>query len=149
MYGWVGRPDCGAVVLFSGTVRDHDEAGDGVVALEYEAFEEQALTRLESIASEVRTRWPKAGRVAIVHRTGRVPLGDSSVLVAVSAAHRDVAFEAARFAIDAVKVAVPIWKRDVRPDRSSWSTNSVDVIEPREVAGVAGAGRSSSGRKSQ
>ena len=73
------RPDCGAVVLFSGTVRDHAEGRDGVEHLTYEAYEEAVVPRLAAIAAEARQRWPMIGRLALLHRTGRLELGESSV----------------------------------------------------------------------
>src|SRR3954447_24174731 len=100
VYEWSVRPDCGAVVLFSGTVRDHAEGRSGVAHLTYEAYEEQVVPRLAAIAEEIRDRWPTTGRIALLHRTGRLELGTSSVVVAVSAPHRGEAFEAARFGID-------------------------------------------------
>jgi molybdopterin synthase catalytic subunit len=146
-YDWCVRPDCGAVVLFSGTVRDHalDDSGimrDDVQHLEYEAYDEQVVPVFERIADELRGRWPTAGRVVIWHRTGRLALGESSVVVAVSAPHRPVAFEAARFAIDAVKASAPIWKRETweAPTgiASAWGTNAHDVVDPSTVPAVGG-----------
>jgi molybdopterin synthase catalytic subunit len=117
VYDWCVRPECGAVVLFSGTVRDHaaDDHGQtrtGVTYLEYEAYEEEVGPKLSAIAVEIQRRWPSVGRVALLHRIGRLDLGVSSVVVAASAAHRPEAFEAARFAIDTLKATVPIWKRE-------------------------------------
>ena len=71
-YDWVVRPDCGAVVVFSGTVRDHAEGRSGVTSLTYEAYEEHVLSRLERIAEELRRRWPDVGRVVLWHRTGSI-----------------------------------------------------------------------------
>jgi molybdopterin synthase catalytic subunit len=144
LYEWCVRPDCGAVVLFSGTVRDHatDDAGgarDGVTHLDYEAYEEQVVPKLSDIAAECRARWPGIGRVALVHRVGRLELGESSVVVAVSAPHRPEAFAAAKFAIDALKVSVPVWKREVwaaGPDGdvvSDWGTNASDLVPAARV----------------
>src|SRR5262249_12990665 len=87
-YEWAVRRDCGAVVLFSGTVRDHAEGRGGVQHLTYEAYEEQAVPRMQAIADEVRVRWPQTGRVVLLHRTGRLELGESSVIVVVSSPHR-------------------------------------------------------------
>ena len=88
VYDWAVRPDCGAVVLFSGTVRDHAEGRDGVDHLVYEAYGEAVEPRLAEIAAEARRRWPTLGRIALLHRTGRLELGESSVLVVVSTPHR-------------------------------------------------------------
>ncbi|MGQ0433027.1 MAG: molybdenum cofactor biosynthesis protein MoaE [Microthrixaceae bacterium] len=117
---WVGRPDCGATVVFTGNARDHAEGRIGVHRLEYEAYEEQALRRMEAVLREVRRRWPAVGRVALLHRTGVVEIGQEAVVVAVSAPHRAEAFEAARYAIDALKRTVPIWKREAWADGESW-----------------------------
>jgi molybdopterin synthase catalytic subunit len=109
---WVVRPDCGGVVLFSGTARDHAAGRVDVERLEYEAYEEHVEPALRAIAGEARDRWPMLGRIVLLHRVGEVPIGESAVLVAVSAPHRPEAFEAARFCIDTIKQTVPIWKRE-------------------------------------
>ena len=130
-YDWTVRPDCGAVVVFSGTVRDHaEEAGvrrDGVTHLVYEAYDEQVLPRFRSIVDEMRARWTDLGRVVIWHRVGRLELNQSSVVVAVSAPHRPEAFEAGRFCIDTLKVAVPIWKQEEWSEGSDWGTGAHDI----------------------
>lgn len=137
LYEWAVLPSCGAVVLFSGTVRDHavegDEVREGVTHLDYEAYDEQVVPRLEAIESEVRRRWPDTGRVGIVHRVGRIELGESSVVVVVSAPHRPEAFEAARFAIDALKSSAPIWKHETWASGSAWGTGSHDITDPSSV----------------
>lgn len=132
-HDWAVRPDCGAVVVFTGTVRDHAEGRQDVVALTYEAYEEQVVPRLESIADEVQRRWPSTGRVAAHHRIGRLELGEVSVLVAVSAGHRPEAFEAARYAIDALKASVPIWKREHWAGGDDWGTGAQSLTEARNV----------------
>lgn len=110
----VRNPHCGAVVLFLGTVRDL--TGEQVtVFLDYEAYGPMAEKKLAEIEADVRTRWP-VGDVAMVHRLGRLDVGDVSVAVAVSTPHRAEAFEAARFAIDTLKELVPIWKKENAPD---------------------------------
>jgi molybdopterin synthase catalytic subunit len=124
-YEWAVRPHCGAVVVFSGTVRDHaaDDVGNertGVTHLTYEAYEEQAVVRFGAIVAELRRRWPHTGRVVVLHRIGRLELTESSVVVAVSAPHRGEAFDAARFAIDTLKHAAPIWKRESWEDGDDW-----------------------------
>jgi molybdopterin synthase catalytic subunit len=140
VYDWAVRADCGAVVLFSGTVRDHaEEAGerrDGVTHLEYEAYDEQVLANFRAIADEVRVRWPMVGRIALLHRVGRLELGESSVLAVVSAPHRPEAFTAARFAIDALKAGAPIWKKEEWSGGSSWGTGATVVTEPSAVASL-------------
>jgi molybdopterin synthase catalytic subunit len=125
---WAVRPDCGAVVTFSGTARDHSQGRPGVRALEYEAYDEQVVPRLAAIAEEARSRWPEIGRVALIHRTGPVPIGESAVVVAVSAPHREVAFDAARFGIDAVKARVPIWKRESWDGGESWGLEAQHIV---------------------
>jgi molybdopterin synthase catalytic subunit len=132
-YEWAVRPDCGAVVLFSGTVRDHAEGRSGVQYLTYEAYEEQAVPKLAEIASELRTRWPATGRIVFLHRTGRIELGESSVIVVVSSPHRPEAFEAGRFAIDALKASVPIWKHEVWDTGADWGTGAQDVRPANRV----------------
>jgi molybdopterin synthase catalytic subunit len=125
---WVERPDCGAVVVFGGTVRDHAEGRAGVDELEYEAYDSQVEPRLLRIAEEARTRWP-VGRVAIWHRRGVLAVGEYSVVVAVSAGHRGEAFEAARYCIDTVKQSVPIWKRERWQGGEDWGLDAHDVAE--------------------
>jgi molybdopterin synthase catalytic subunit len=126
-YQWAVLPSCGAVVLFSGTVRDHAEGRHGVTHLTYEAYTEQVVPRFAEIAAELRRRWPSVGRVAILHRTGRLLLGESSVLVVVSAAHRGEAFDAARYGIDTLKIAAPIWKRESWEDGEDWGTGAHEI----------------------
>jgi molybdopterin synthase catalytic subunit len=128
-YDWAVRPDCGAVVLFSGTVRDHAEGRGGVTHLDYEAYESQVEPRLVAIAADMRTRWPELGRVVIVHRVGRLLLGESSVVVAVSSPHRADAFEAARYGIDTLKATVPIWKRESWETGEGWGLGARDISD--------------------
>jgi len=130
---WVVRPDCGAVVLFSGTARDHAPGRPGVEQLEYEAYEEQVEPRLQVIVDEIRARWPSVGRVVLIHRVGVVPVTESAVVVAVSAPHRDEAFVAARFGIDAIKASVPIWKHETWDGGESWGTDAQQLVEANVV----------------
>lgn len=134
-YDWAVRPQCGAVVLFSGTIRDHAEGRAGVEHLTYEAYEEQVVARFEEIVAELRRRWPDTGRVALLHRVGRLVVGESSVIAVVSAPHRAEAFDAARYAIDALKQAAPIWKHEVWAEGADWGTGASDVRDPRSVSG--------------
>ena len=109
----VRRPNCGAVVTFLGTVRDL--TGDRItVALDYEAYDGMAETKLAEIEADTRGRWP-IGEIALVHRLGHLAIGDVSVAVAVSCPHRSDAFDACRHAIDRLKELVPIWKREHGP----------------------------------
>lgn len=139
VYEWCLQPNCGAVVLFSGTVRDHavDEQGqlrEDVSHLTYEAYDEQVIPAFEAIEVELRQRWPETGRVALLHRTGRLELMESSVIAAVSSPHRPEAFEAARYAIDALKASAPIWKHEVWSDGAGWGAGAHDVIAASEVS---------------
>ncbi|HSD11577.1 MAG TPA: molybdenum cofactor biosynthesis protein MoaE [Candidatus Binatia bacterium] len=106
----VGRPDAGAIATFLGTTRDHN-AGRPVIRLEYEAYPEMALREMRRIGEQAVERF-SAKAVAIVHRVGVVEIGETSVAIAASAAHRDAAFAACRFAIDRLKEIVPIWKKE-------------------------------------
>ncbi len=129
---FVDRPDCGASVVFTGAVRDHSEGRPGVQSLEYEAYEEEVTPRLAAIAAEARTRWPSLGRLALLHRTGLLGVGEASVLVAASAPHRAEAFDAARFCIDTLKATAPIWKRETWDGGEDWSACAHPV---RQVPG--------------
>ncbi|MDQ1401898.1 MAG: molybdopterin synthase catalytic subunit [Actinomycetota bacterium] len=128
---WAVLPSCGAVVLFSGTVRDHAEGRTGVTGLEYEAYLEQARPRLNEVAAEIRRRWPETGRIALLHRVGRLVVTDAAVVVVVSAPHREAAFAAARYGIDAVKATVPIWKREEWEGGADWGTDAQHLESAR------------------
>jgi molybdopterin synthase catalytic subunit len=134
VYEWTVRPDCGAVVVFSGTVRNHADGRAGVEHLTYEAYEEAVQDRLAAIAAETRDRWPAVGRIAMLHRTGRIVVEESSVVVAVSAPHRAEAFEAARYSIDALKASVPIWKHETWREGSAWGTGATPITGAGTVA---------------
>ncbi len=134
IYGWCVRSTCGAVVVFSGTVRDHADGRTDVQYLEYEAYDELVLQKLRDIAAETRVRWPQVGRLALIHRVGRLDLGESSVVASVSTPHRPEAFAAAQFAIDALKATVPVWKREVWADGSDWGTRAVDLVDASQVS---------------
>lgn len=111
-------PRSGALATFEGTVRDH-HAGKAVSLLEYEAHAPMAEREIRSIAEEACRRWPLEG-VAVAHRTGELQIGDVAVAIAVSAAHRDPAFDALRYLIDTLKKRAPIWKRETGPDGTFW-----------------------------
>ena len=121
---WAVLPSCGAVVTFTGTARDHAEGRPGVSGLEYEAYESQIGPRFTAIVDEARRRWPDLGRVAILHRTGPVAIGEASVVVAAGAPHREAAFDAARWCIDTLKETAPIWKRETWEGGESWGLDS-------------------------
>jgi molybdopterin synthase catalytic subunit len=118
---WAITPSCGALVSFAGTVRDHAPDHPGVEFLEYEAYEEQVVPRLQAVVDEARRRWPALGRVVAIHRTGRLELEEIAVIVAATSPSRPEAFEAARFLIDTVKSTVPIWKHETWDGGSEWS----------------------------
>jgi len=107
---FVVDPAAGGTAVFIGTVRDHSGAGD-VTGLSYEAWEDLALERLGEICGELHERWP-VRKVAIVHRTGDLAVGEASVVVAASAPHRGDAFDACRHGIERLKEDVPIWKKE-------------------------------------
>lgn len=108
---FVGDPRAGAVVVFTGTVRDHAE-GLQVSGLTYEAYQEEAASRLAGLADEVAGQWPSVRAVWMTHRLGALTIGEPSVVVGVSADHREEAFAAARHGIDTLKATVPIWKQE-------------------------------------
>jgi molybdopterin synthase catalytic subunit len=107
---FVADPGAGGTCLFLGTVRDHSNAGD-VTGLHYEAWAELAATRLRDVGGELLKRWP-VRRVALLHRTGDLAIGQVSVVVACSAPHRAEAFEACRHGIERIKEDAPIWKKE-------------------------------------
>jgi len=117
--GSVGDPAAGGIVIFSGVVRNEKD-GRPVKYLEYEAHAPMAEAKLREIGAEVRRRWPSVKAVAILHRIGRLEIGESSVLIAVSAAHRREAFEACHYAIDTLKQTVPVWKKEHFEDGEVW-----------------------------
>jgi MoaE-MoaD fusion protein len=114
----VAHPGAGGICTFSGVVRDHSR-GEAVTHLEYEAYGEMARREMATIAHEVAERWPEA-RLAMVHRTGTLQIGEPSVVVSASAPHRAEAFEACRYAIDELKERVPIWKKEFARSGASW-----------------------------
>ena len=112
-------PEAGGVAVFLGVVRNQT-AGRRVVALEYEAHVPMATAKMREIAVSVRQRWPGILGVALVHRIGRLEIGESSVMIAVSSPHRAEAFDACRFAIDTLKETVPVWKKEFFEDGEVW-----------------------------
>ncbi len=115
----VADPASGATVLFLGTVRDHSPGREGVTHLEYEAYREVVEEKIAAIVAEARERWPIL-RAAALHRVGELGIGEVSVAVAVSAAHRADAFPAARHLIDELKARAPIWKKEHWPGGAEW-----------------------------
>jgi molybdopterin synthase catalytic subunit len=111
-------PEAGGIDIFLGTTRNHSK-GKKVARLEYEAYEPMALKLMRHIESEIRARW-NVHKISILHRVGAVPLTEASVAIAVSASHRNEAFEACRYAIDQLKKNVPIWKKEIFEDGGVW-----------------------------
>jgi len=132
-HDWAVRPDCGAVVVFSGTVRDHAEHRSSVTLLEYEAYESQVVPKLRDLEIALRSSWPDVGRVVLWHRIGALKLGEVSVVVAISSPHRPEAFEAARFGIDALKATVPIWKRETWEGGTDWGLAATEISDVAEL----------------
>src|SRR5579875_2158289 len=112
-------PEDGALAVFEGIVRNHC-AGKKVLHLEYEAYDSMALAKMRAIGDAMEKTFA-VDRIAIVHRLGRMEIGETSVLVAVSSAHRAAAFDACRYAIDTLKKSVPIWKKEFFADGAVWS----------------------------
>jgi molybdopterin synthase catalytic subunit len=115
---FVTDPEAGAVGTFIGTTRNNNE-GRKVIALDYEGYPEMAEKELRRIGEDAKTKWPIC-RMAISHRLGPVQIGEASVIIAVSSAHRDAAFAACRFAIEEIKKTVPIWKKEVFEGGEVW-----------------------------
>lgn len=111
----------GAILLFLGVARDHFD-GRPVSQLEYEAYAEMAIPAMQNIGREINARWPGT-RTTIVHRTGVVPTTEIAVVIATSTPHRAACYEANRFAIETLKKTVPIWKKEVYSDGSTWKAN--------------------------
>jgi molybdopterin synthase catalytic subunit len=127
------HPADGATVVFDGIVRDNTR-GRRTLYLEYEAYEAMALKQMRSLAAESRTRF-SVRAVSIVHRLGRLEIGETSVLIVVSSAHRGVAFEACRWMIDTLKKTVPIWKKEYFEDGAVWADGEPF---PEEIQGPGG-----------
>ncbi len=132
----VASPGCGATATFSGTVRDTFE-GRRVRHLEYEAFEPLCRKVLADLTAELRARFD-VGRVAIVHRTGRLQVGEASVAIAVSAPHRRAALDACSEAIERVKRDLPVWKKEVFEGGEVWRENEVGSGPAPDALGESG-----------
>ncbi len=113
------RGEDGAVVVFDGIVRDNTR-GRATLFLDYEAYEEMALKQMRQLAAEARERF-RVRQVTLVHRLGRLEIGETSVLIVVASAHRAQAFEACRWLIDTLKQTVPIWKKETFADGAVWA----------------------------
>jgi molybdopterin synthase catalytic subunit/molybdopterin converting factor small subunit len=130
------RPADGAVVTFDGVVRDNTR-GRRTLYLDYEAYETMALKQMEALAAEARTRFGVRG-TSIIHRLGRLEIGETSVLIVVAAAHRGVAFDACRWIIDTLKKTVPIWKKEYFEDGAVWADGEPFPEEIRRSGGTSG-----------
>jgi molybdopterin synthase catalytic subunit len=127
----VRRDESGALALFYGVVRNHSQ-GRRVLYLEYDAYASMAVKKMQQVAEEIRARWDITD-VAINHRIGRLEVGETSLLVAVSAPHRREAFEACHYAVDRIKEIVPVWKKEVWEGGESWvEGHPVAAAEPGE-----------------
>lgn len=121
---------CGALASFLGVVRATHQ-GRAVRYLDYEAFDELAVRTFEQIRDEARTRWPEA-ELAIVHRTGRLNIGDASIAIVAATAHRADAFAVCRYAIERVKQIAPVWKHEFFADGDAWVEGA--VADPQDEA---------------
>ena len=121
----VESPESGAVVLFLGTVRDNTD-GQQVKHLEYEAYTPMAEKKMAEIGQEILEKW-KIKRVAIIHRVGKLEIGEVSVAVGIASPHRKDGFEACKYAMDRLKQIVPIWKREV------WLDGDAEWVKPDTV----------------
>jgi molybdopterin synthase catalytic subunit len=116
----VRDPSAGGTVVFFGTIRNRNE-GKAVAGLEYDVYKEMAEKRMAELESEARSKWP-VRKIVMVHRYGKLRVGDVSVVVAVSSEHRAEAFEACRFLIDAIKRTLPLWKKEkLRSGKEAWT----------------------------
>lgn len=131
----VSTPAAGAVVLFLGTTREYT-AGRRTASLDYECYPDMAQKKLAELEAEARRRWPII-ECTITHRLGHVPLGEASVAIAVSTAHRQQAFEAGQWLIDTLKEVVPIWKRE------NWADGTTEWVHP----GLESEGNSKDARR--
>jgi MoaE-MoaD fusion protein len=131
------QPADGAAVVFDGVVRDNTR-GRRALYLEYESYEAMALKQMESLAAEARTRFGVRA-TSIIHRLGRLEIGETSVLIVVASAHRGAAFDACRWIIDTLKKTVPIWKKEYFEDGAVWADGEPFPEEIRRPGGTAGA----------
>jgi MoaE-MoaD fusion protein len=130
------RPEDGAIVMFDGIVRNNSR-GRKTLYLDYEAYESMALKQMEDLADEALTKFPVRD-VRIVHRLGRIEIGESSVFIAVASAHRAAAFDACRWLIDTLKTTVPIWKKEYFEDGAIWADGEPF---PAEITKIMTTGR--------
>jgi len=121
--GRLADPASGAVIAFVGVVRGNTD-GREVRYLEYEAYPEMAEEVLQQIGDEIQARWKTIQKISIVHRMGRLQIGEVSVVIALSAGHRQQVFDAVHYAIDRLKQIVPIWKKEVWTDGAEWRSDA-------------------------
>jgi molybdopterin synthase catalytic subunit len=137
----IKQPEDGATVVFEGIVRNHSR-GRRTLYLDYEAYEEMALKQMEELAEQALSHF-EVRDLALVHRLGRLEIGETSVLIVVASAHRAAAFEACRWLIDALKRTVPIWKKEHFEDGAVWADGEPFPAEIHRVAGSPPGGRAS------
>lgn len=128
------RPEDGAAVVFEGVVRDNTR-GRRTLYLDYEAYEAMALKQMEGLAAEARDRFAVRA-ISIIHRLGRLEIGETSVLIVVASAHRGAAFEACRWIIDTLKKTVPIWKKEYSEDGAVWADGEAFPEEIQRPGGT-------------
>lgn len=116
----------GAIVSFAGVVRNHSQNRDDIAYLEYQAYAPMAEREMRRVAGEVAARWNAP--CAMMHRVGRLKIGEASIVIAVAAPHRGAAFEACRYAIDRVKETVPVWKKEVARDGFWWVEDPLSKV---------------------
>jgi molybdopterin converting factor subunit 1 len=132
LYSRVAFPGAGAIILFSGVVRNNSH-GKSVKHLEYEAYPAMAEQSMRDIIAEIHERWADA-RVAIAHRIGKIKIGESSLVIAVSAPHRPEAYAASRYAIERIKAILPVWKNEFATDGAEWVEGPIAGELPPEKA---------------
>ncbi|KAM6468916.1 molybdopterin synthase catalytic subunit-like [Liasis olivaceus] len=115
-------PCCGAASFFVGTTRNNSE-GRKVIQLEYEAYTAMAEAEMKKICTDIRLKWPSVKHIAIHHRLGLVPISEASVIVAISSPHRADSLNALQYCINTLKATVPIWKKEIYEEESSWKEN--------------------------
>ena len=124
---FVADPAAGGIDIFLGTTRSEtNEEGKNLIALDYEAYSEMAIAQMRDLAARARGLWPIL-KLVLMHRVGRVKVGEASVIIAVATAHREDAFEACRWLIDTLKKEVAVWKKEV------WEDGSVSWVEGSEI----------------
>jgi MoaE-MoaD fusion protein len=137
----IKRPEDGAVAVFEGIVRNHSR-GRGTLYLDYDAYEQMALKQMESLATQALSQF-QVRDVAVIHRLGRIEIGETSVLIVVAAAHRGAAFDACRWIIDTLKRTVPIWKKEHFADGAVWADGEAFPAEIPRAEGSHSTGRAS------